>query len=93
MPKRDVIEDDIILEDPPPRKSYTALDQLLNKVQQNHPGQWAKIRFYDRPNSAYSAARSINKRPGWQAEVRKNVMGAAWLYVRWTGDSWPASAQ
>ena len=86
MPERDTIEDDIVLETPRPQNGYSAIDRLLAKVKQDHPGQWAKIRRYEQRRSAYAIRRSINQnRRGWEAEVRKNDDGCYWLYVNYVG--------
>ena len=86
MPKRDEITDDIILEDPGTVRDYSAIARILAKVEREHPGQWAKVRHYQWPNSAYAIRRTIRQtRHGWDAEVRRTEDGGAWLYVKYVG--------
>jgi len=76
-------EDGIVLEIPPRRQPPSALARLLATVVADHPGEWARIRHYTEPRSAYAAARNIRNKPRWSAETRSSSpRKGAWLYVR-----------
>ena len=87
----------VVYEEPSPSApnggDQAMLDDLRFIVADVEPhGEWAKIRYYERANTARKRAQKIRNRSvswvpegTWDTAVRANGCGGAWLYVRYLG--------
>ncbi len=82
---------EVTFRDPPPRKNRTDWARLLTPLI-DRPGEWAQVKSYAKPGTAYAAAdnfrRGFVQMPAppdqWEFAVRE-LDGAHWLFVRFVG--------
>jgi hypothetical protein len=75
----------IIWEEPPEvRSTRSPLDDATVSALRANPGRWARIKRYDKKTSAWTAAKTIRSRPGFEAKGVATTSGSD-LYVRFVG--------